>query len=125
MAASDGGAGPSEARPRGRHRRSPEGAARQKARKRARRNAPPLAQTDEALRRQLASCEAELAKQKQLTALARKQRERDARVSFAHGVQAERINNKRVRAAKKEKRAGRNRQQAARRYNDRARAASM
>ena len=28
-------------------------------------------------------------------------------------------------AAKKEKRAGRNRQQAARRYNDRARAASM
>ena len=61
-AASDGGAGPSEARPRGKHRRSPEGAARQKARKRARRHAPPLAQTDEALRLQLASCEAELAK---------------------------------------------------------------
>ena len=74
---------------------------------------------------QLASCQAELAKQAQLTTLARKQRERDARIGFAHGVQAERINNKRVRAAKKEKRAGRNRQQAARRYNDRARAASM
>ena len=127
-AAPAAGAGPSSDRPRGTRSRTPEGIAKRKAAKHARRRRTEPAQTVEVLQGENAALKQELARQEQLTSLARKRTEQAARIAFAHGVSAERIGSRRVKASKpskKDKRAGRNRRQAARRFNDRARAAAM
>ena len=127
-AAPAAGAGPPSDRPSGTRGRTPEGIAKRKAAKHARRKRKQPVQTVEVLQGENATLRRELARQQELTSLARKRTEQAARIAFAHGVSAERIGSRRVKASKpskKDKRAGRNRRQAARRFNDRARAAAM